>query len=154
MIILRLPFLNVNLAHPTRFSLRNRLLVAVVGLVLLAPLLTATRLQPSPRGLGTHQQLGLPPCTIRALFGMRCPSCGMTTSWAYAVRGQLWASAKTNVGGALLAVLTMAAVPWWLASAVRGTWLTPFPSDNTLACGAVVVVLVTLADWAWRLHYG
>lgn len=78
----------------------------------------------------------------------------MTTSWAYAVRGQMWNSARTNAGGALLAVASMMAAPWCLVSAVRGTWLTPFPSDRLLAGGALVVVLITLADWAWRLLYG
>jgi hypothetical protein len=34
-------------------------------------------LTPDPAGHGTHQQLGLPPCTIYYLTGRPCPSCGL-----------------------------------------------------------------------------
>ena len=59
---------------------------AMVAIGLLLPLGAAVRLQPAREGLGTHQQLGLPPCTFRVLFDRPCPSCGMSTSWAHLVR--------------------------------------------------------------------
>jgi hypothetical protein len=37
-------------------------------------------LHPDPSGHGTHQQLGLPPCSIYFFTGRPCPSCGLTTS--------------------------------------------------------------------------
>src|SRR5690242_10680262 len=61
----------------------DRALLLAAGGVLAVMLATAWRLTPSPRGLGTHQQLGLAPCTVEQWFGMRCPSCGMTTAWAH-----------------------------------------------------------------------
>ncbi|NBO19844.1 MAG: DUF2752 domain-containing protein, partial [Proteobacteria bacterium] len=40
-------------------------------------------LTPDARGLGTHEQLGLPPCGFYLWYGLPCPSCGMTTSWPH-----------------------------------------------------------------------
>ena len=140
--------------EPHRLSLRLRLVLAAVGLGLLAPLGIATRLQPDPRGQGTHQQLGLPPCTFLMLIGNRCPSCGMTTSWAYAVRGQWVRSAATNAGGFVLALVAAVLGPWLVASAALGRWLTRPPQEGVWAAGAVVVVVIVLADWAYRLKFG
>ena len=69
-------------------------------------------LVPDPRGLGTHQQLGLPPCTFRVLFGRPCPACGMTTAWANVLRGRLPPALRANVTGTLLCGLDLAAVGW------------------------------------------
>jgi hypothetical protein len=121
---------------------------------LLTPLGIAARLQPDPRGQGTHQQLGLPPCTFLMLFDRRCPSCGMTTSWAYAVRGQWWRAAATNSGGLLLAVVVAVLGPWLLASAAMGRWATRPPHEGVWAAGAVAIVGVTLVDWVCRLTAG
>jgi hypothetical protein len=58
--------------HQTKtLSVRERRLLVGLGAFLLAMLAAAAWLQPDPRGFGTHQQLGLPPCTFQALFGNR-----------------------------------------------------------------------------------
>ncbi|HVX63121.1 MAG TPA: DUF2752 domain-containing protein [Pirellulales bacterium] len=137
-----------------RLSLRLRLFLAAASVCWLAPLATAACLQPNPEGMGTHQQLGLPPCTFVWLFRTRCPSCGMTTSWAHAVRGQWLSAGRSNAGGAVLAAIAMLAGPWLLVSAVRGRWLFVEPNDRVLAGLAVVVAAITLADWAFRLWRG
>ncbi len=137
-----------------RFSRRKRLAVGLAGLSLAALLAVAARLQPNPSGLGTHEQLGLPPCTFRWLFGMRCPSCGMTTSWSHATRGELSAALTANAGGALLAFATIAAVPWCVLSAAAGRWLVRPPRESALAAAALFVGAVTLADWIYRLTAG
>lgn len=137
--------------EPRRLSLRLRLALAVAGLGLITPLGIAAWLQPDPRGQGTHEQLGLPPCTFKVLLGLRCPSCGMTTSWAYAVRGRLVNSAMANAGGLLLAICAAVLGPWFLASGVLGRWATEPPGEGVWAAGAVAVVVVTLLDWAYRL---
>lgn len=73
-----------------------------------------------PLRQGTHEQLGLPPCTFMVLTGVPCPACGMTTSFALLVRGELAHSLRANALGTLLAVAGMAAIPWLLLGAVTG----------------------------------
>ena len=131
-----------------------RAALIVAGGLLLALLGTAWRLQPDSTGFGTHQQLGLPPCTIVSLFGIRCPSCGMTTSWAHFVRGDLVASVRANVGGALLAAIALVTGPWLLLSGVFGRWLLKTPEDWNVIATSLLVLTVTLIDWSVRLLLG
>ena len=42
----------------------------------------ARSIEPDQRGYGTHEQVGLPPCTFIRVFNVRCPTCGMMTSFA------------------------------------------------------------------------
>jgi hypothetical protein len=49
----------------------------------------ALYLEPSPLGLGTHQQLGLEPCGFLTLVGVPCMMCGMTTSFSYYAHVQI-----------------------------------------------------------------
>lgn len=129
---------------------RTRALMGVIGLGLLALLITASRLAPSAQGHGTHQQLGLPPCTFLSLFGHRCPACGMTTAWAHVVRGELRAALVANVGGALLAIAAGCAVPWLLLAAIGGRWWPIAPREGPLAWAAGGFVALTLLDWLTR----
>jgi hypothetical protein len=134
-----------------RLPAAARLFALLAGLGLLAALALAARLTPSDEGLGTHRQLGLPPCTVLELFHVRCPACGMTTAWAHTVRGQLVRAAEANCGGMLLAVLAILLAPWLLASAARGRWLGSAPSATLALTLMVCVIGVTLADWSVRL---
>src|SRR5205823_3267323 len=52
-----------------------------------------------PLRMEAHRQLGLPPCTFYSLTGIPCPSCGMTTSFALLVRGDVVNSARANAAG-------------------------------------------------------
>ena len=64
--------MNVSETSESKWSVlsgRKRLAVLLLALGLLAPLGVAAMLRPDGRGFGTHQQLGLPPCTFRVLFG-------------------------------------------------------------------------------------
>jgi len=133
---------------------RQRLLVAVMGLGLSVPLTVASRLEPNRQGQGTHQRLGLPPCSFRVVSGQRCPVCGMTTSWAHLVRGELIEALRANVGGTLLGMVAMVAVPWLLLSAARGRWLGWTPNSAAAAWIATSIMLVTLIDWSVRLMSG
>jgi hypothetical protein len=137
-----------------RFSRSKRLSVALAGLTVASLLAVAVFLQPSPTGLGTHEQLGLPPCTFRWLFGMRCPSCGMTTSWSHATRGELRAALASNVGGTLLAMTSLIAAPWCVLSAAAGRWLVRPPRDRALAAMALLIGTITLLDWIYRVAAG
>ena len=139
---------------PSRSTLWLIRLAAIgLSLVPLSLLGVARTLTPNVAGLGTHQQLGLPPCSMRVMFGMRCPGCGMTTSWAYFTRGQWISSATTNLGGFLLAILAVVAAPILL----RAAWTSVPPSQstqNTLVFSLVGVAVVAVADWGYRLLAG
>lgn len=110
----------------------------------------AWSLRPAASGLGTHQQLGLPPCSTRQLFGIRCPMCGMTTSWSHVAHGNLLAAARVNVGGFLLAGYALVSLEIARRMAWRGRW--PSPSVVNVATISLMAILgVTLLDWGWRL---
>ena len=119
----------------------------------MAPLAVACLLEPNPLNRGTHQQLGLPPCTMFVVTGHRCPACGMTTAWAHLVRGHWIGAFRANVGGALLGLLTLGAVPWLLVSAARGRWLGWVLDMDVLAWVLTAVMAVTLIDWGVRLVF-
>lgn len=129
---------------------RQRTLLVAIATGLLSLLLVAAWLPPDPRGFGTHQRLGLPPCSFRQLTGWRCPSCGMTTAWSCLMRGRIAASFQANAGGALLGLVCLVVAPWALISGLRGRWLGR-PPGSVVTLGLVPVLLVvTLADWLVR----
>lgn len=96
----------------------------------------------------THRQLGLAPCTFKHLTGLPCPSCGMTSSFALLVRGDLWHSAQANFVGTLLALLCVAVIPWSLTSALQGrvVWIRSF--EYVLVRLVVGFLILLLLRWA------
>lgn len=126
-------------------------MAAVVGLALLCPLAVAFLLVPDSRGHGTHEQLGLPPCTLVVLFGIRCPTCGSTTAFTYVARGQLIEAFGVNVAATLLALLSVPAGMWVCLSAIRGRWLMMVPSGAAAVVVAVVFLTIAIIDWVCRL---
>lgn len=130
---------------------RQRVLLVMLGAALATALGVALALQPAAKGYGTHQQLGLPRCMFVVLFDARCPSCGMTTSWAYLVRGRLMHAAATNLGGMLLGITALVTAPWALASAVRGRWLAGRPSVSLIITAAVTILTATVLQWLGRI---
>jgi hypothetical protein len=85
---------------------RRRLTGAIVALGSLSLLLVAALLEPSPTGLGTHEQFHLPQCGWITLMDTPCPTCGWTTAVAHAADGNLLASFLCQPMGCLLAVGT------------------------------------------------
>jgi hypothetical protein len=132
----------------------ERVPLALVGGVLMTLLFVSGRLTPDPQGLGTHHQLGLPQCSVRQYLGIRCPSCGMTTSWAHMVRGQVLGSVRANAGGAMLAVVAATAGPWMLVCGLRGRWLLRPPNEWVVLGIGLAVIFVTVMDWIVRLNWG
>src|SRR5919112_1444615 len=98
-----------------RLSVGSRL----VALACLAVLLTAATISPNPGGTSTHRQLGLAECQFLRASGIPCPSCGMTTSFAWFVRGNIPASLYIQPMGTLLAA--GAAATFWAALYIAAT---------------------------------
>ncbi len=130
---------------------RVRWLLASAAAVLAVGLAVAARVEPDRRGYGTHEHLGLGPCTFRVLFNRPCPSCGMTTAWSCTAHGRPLRAFRANIGGALLAMAAMLAVPWLALSAVLGRWLFRPPPAHWIAIGASTLGIVTLLQWFARL---
>lgn len=140
--------------HPevTPIARWEQVTLLLAGLSATSLLMLAIWLTPSPTGLGTHQQLGLPPCTILFWFGIPCPSCGGTTAFAHFVRGQ-WVSAfRANAASACLAGLCVVGVPWSWASAWSRRYLGVRDIVRTLTAVMGVLVLVSTVQWIGRLR--
>jgi hypothetical protein len=107
------------------------------------------------RLMETHRQLGLPPCTFKIGTGIPCPSCGMTTSFALTVRGDLLHAAQANLVGMLMALTCLAFIPWSLACVVAKR---PFFFHSLEKALTVVILLflgLMLVRWALvvALHF-
>lgn len=132
-------------------SVRSRV-GAVFGLAfVLTLLLVARSLDPSGRGYGTHQQLGLPPCTSILLWGVRCPACGMTTSWSYLMRGEIVHAWHASAGGTLLGLIALAYIPLFCYYLARGTWSRHGWLSFSLALSLSAALLVAVGQWLSRL---
>jgi hypothetical protein len=134
----------------SRQAFRLRLAAIVFAIVPLSALGVASQLTPSSAGLGTHQQLGLPPCSMRLIFGIRCPGCGMTTSWTHFAQGNWLASLQTNVGGFLLAIFAL----WIAFLAICAAFSGQPPSEATqklIAITASGIIAISILQWGYRL---
>lgn len=129
----------------------QRLLLLVSTSCVLALIVLAASLRPAASGLGTHQQLGLPACTSIVLWNVRCPSCGMTTSWALTMRGRILEAFSANVGGTLLAIIALAYVPIScyfsiIGRSSKGGWL-----SAALAVGLLGSLACAITQWMFWL---
>lgn len=140
---------SVDALHPVEVA-RRRIAAAVVFVAAASLLSVAWWLSPSPNGFGTHLALGLPPCTWPARFGVPCPSCGMTTAFALAAKGRLFASFATQPMGCLLAVasgMTLVASAWTLATG-RTVW--PVCERLWNARAAWILGIAALLAWGYK----
>jgi hypothetical protein len=126
-------------------------LAAGVAGVCLALLLTATQLTPIPDGLGTHRQMHMQECGFLARTGLPCPSCGMTTSFSWFVRGNILASLYVQPMGTVLAALCGMTV--WGAGyvAVSGRPLYRLVAAIPARYHALPLLVLALAAWGWKM---
>jgi hypothetical protein len=100
----------------------------------------------------SHQQLGLPPCTFLDQTGIPCPACGMTTSFALLVRGDVLDSLRANWVGTLLACFCLAFIPWAAVSVLCGRTFFVRSLEGGLI--AVITGLLVLMLLRWGLVLG
>jgi len=99
-----------------------------------------------PLSHGTHRQLGLPPCAMKALTGFPCPSCGMTTSISLVMHGDLAAASEANPAGIIVAGLGLVATVW-LAAVAAGIAAGAFTVDETIKWLAVAGAATAMLRW-------
>jgi hypothetical protein len=130
---------------------KARLAWAGVALLCAAVLATGVMLEPDPRGHGTHERLGLPPCSFMLTSGLPCPTCGMTTAFALVLHGHPWDALVAQPAGAGLCVATA------LLLVLAGHWAAAgrMPWINWDRIGPVRVSLGVgfsiLAAWAFKM---
>jgi hypothetical protein len=139
--------------RPMTWVVRGALII--IGLGLAGVFGVAAWLRPyeddgTPRRMATHTQLGMSPCNFLVWTGKPCPSCGMTTSFAFLMHGDVGNSLKANAVGTLLALFWLALVPWSLLSAVRGKLLfvRPGMGEYLLTAAVGFFVAAMLLRWA------
>lgn len=145
---------NIYAVAPTleRLPIVARLLAGGVGLACLAVLTLAASLPPSAAGVGTHREaLGLPACNFLRTTGLPCPSCGMTTSFAWVTKGNLLASLYVQPMGTVVAILAAGCVWGGLYIAATGRpahrLLSMLPARYTL----FPLLLVGILAWGWKI---
>ena len=139
------------LAVPVRRTAEHYVILGLVTLAFLLELVFALYVEPDPRGYGTHQKLGLPPCLPMELWHVPCPGCGVTTSVALASHGRLLASFLNQPLGFVLAcALPLAFAAAWILH-LRGrdlrVLLRRVPTWAVASYGIAIVVL----SWGYKL---
>jgi hypothetical protein len=129
----------------------GRLLALLIAGTAVSLLVIGTMLPPSPAGIGTHRRMGFQACEFERITRLPCPTCGMTTSFSWFVRGNWLASLYVQPMGFALALA--AGATFWggmyiaitgrpihrLLRQIPGVWL---------VCGAMGF---GIAAWGWKI---
>ena len=87
---------------------------------------------------------------MRVMFGIRCPGCGMTTSWSHFMRGHWMESLQSNVGGFLLAIVALIVI-WLSARSLKTGRLPSYQTQQWFTYLLLGVITITLLEWIGRL---
>ena len=127
---------------------RGLLVAAVCGGVVVV----CAWLHPAAGGAGTHEQLGMPPCSFLSRTGWPCPSCGMTTSMAAMAHGRVAAAWRAHPFGVALFAAVMAAGAISLAELASGRRVFERLRPRLWWVWAGLAGLA--AGWGWKLAAG
>ena len=133
----------------------ERLGSAVVSVLSGGLLGVSAWLEPSAAGHGTHEQLGLDPCTFLALTEVPCPMCGATTTFSLMADLRWLEGIANQPFAALLFLVTVGsfAVSTSEALVPRGRWtrlserLQPYELTIIAALGCFMLV-AWIYKWA------
>jgi hypothetical protein len=133
---------------------KGRFYAALICLACAGILGLAAWLKPDPKGYGTHRQLGFGKCGMLITTGLPCPTCGMTTAFAYAVRGRLIKSFLAQPAGMVLALGTMLAaiVSGWVSFTGRMPRIR-IPMITTYRLLLAMLVLL-IGGWGFKIIMG
>jgi len=134
-----------------RATQESRMYAAIIAVAVCVILLAALWVTPSQRGVGTHHQLGLPTCGWIVAADIPCPTCGMTTSFAHAVRGHFLQSLFAQPMGLVLAIGTLLTGVIAIFTAVTGRslaliWM-PFCARKYI----ILLGIFALLAWGFKI---
>jgi hypothetical protein len=134
-----------------RMPVHHRLFALGVAGCCLTVLVVAALLEPARSGIGTHEALGMQPCQFLARTGLPCPGCGMTTSFAWFVRGNIVASLWTQPLGTAFAIT--AAAGFWIGTYLGLTGRPAHRLLQLIPARYYVLPLIVLAfvAWGWKM---
>ena len=121
-----------------------------LGLVVIAALT-----EPDPVVGRTRSVLPIPRCGVLVRTGWPCPSCGMTTAFAYVVRGRLDRALLAQPAGALFGLVVSLGWPLGVVVAVSGRrpgvafWVLRHSGWLLLGLG-----VFWIGSWGLRMVYG
>ena len=138
-----------------------RFKAAIIAGPCVAMLIAGWSLSPRASGYGTARQLGLPSCSFLMNSGWPCPSCGLTTSVAAAVRGDILHALRAQPFGVVLTLAAFVLASAGLAQLVSGRdclgafhlgwpWLAAGLVGMLL--GWAVVLLLGMAEGTWPMR--
>jgi hypothetical protein len=134
-----------------QFGWPMRCLLLLVAAGILGLLVLARKLEPDPRGFGTHTQLGMRPCSFLRMTGRLCPTCGMTTSFAWVARGRIDRSWQANPAGCVFALLSVPFSVWLVGSAVANRPAGFNSLSRPLVFVLVAAVALSVVTWLVRM---
>jgi hypothetical protein len=114
--------------------------------------ITACLLTPSSTGYGTHQQLGLPPCGFLTLTGYPCPSCGITTSLAYLLHGDVVHSLVSQPFGTVFYAAMLFAASISLISIWRRIPAAEILSADSIERIQYGLLLIFFLSWFYKIY--
>ncbi len=138
-------------ATPFATVFRQRLPAIAIAVASGVILGLAWWLEPATKGIGTHQRLGLPACAWPDRFGIPCPTCGYTTSFALAAKGR-FAESFVNQPMAMITALAVGCIfvaALW--SATTGRSISPIAARF---CGGkfwLLVALLAALSWGYKI---
>ena len=144
-------FASLHLSPLPAVAAGRRLLAICVSVLCLAVLVTAARIKPNPRGVGTHTQLGLQPCQFLSRTGLPAPTCGMTTSFAWFVRGNFAASFYVQPMGTVLAGLTTVGLITGFYIGATGRRIDPLLTRLPLKDVFIAFIAFGILAWGWKI---
>ncbi len=108
-------------------------------------------LHPSPSGMGTHEELGLPPCGFLTMTGIPCPSCGLTTSITYLLHGY-WAMSILSQPFGFILYLTLVSLT--VISVCAMVKRIPFRSvidSENFEKGQFLLLIMFIVSWIYKI---
>lgn len=95
------PF-TIPLARGPVAAAADRVSAVVVVAAAAAVVVALWRVAPDERGFGTHERLGLSPCSWPVAYGIPCPTCGCTTAACLLVHGRVVDAVVAQPFGAIV----------------------------------------------------